>query len=229
MAIPVLASEATLARFVELGKKIIGIGRNYAAHAKELGNEAPSKPFFFLKPTTSYVTPPNLIEIPTGSEVHHEVELGVVIGAKGKNIPVERALDYIGGYALALDLTCRTSQAEAKAKSLPWSEAKGRDGFCPVGTFLTKSQIPNPNDVTIGLRVNDATRQLDTTAKMIFNVQQLISHVSTVMTLEPGDLILTGTPKGVGPIVPGDVLLAFIPGVYEMKFKVVAQKPASSL
>jgi len=217
-------------RFWEVGKKIVAIGRNYAAHAKELGNEVPSAPFFFLKPTTSYIREGSPIEIPSSiGEVHHEVELGVVIGRKGKNIAVESAFDYVAGYTLALDLTARDLQATAKSKGLPWTAAKGHDTFCPIGKFLSKDQIPNPAKVELWLKIDGVFKQKGSTSDMIFNIPQLIHHVSRVMTLEPGDLILTGTPSGVGPLSVGKAVTAGITGVTEMTFDVVSSPPVAKL
>lgn len=182
-----------LAQFAEFGKKIIGIGRNYANHAKELGNAIPEKPMFFLKPTTSYVASPGPIVIPYPSaEIHHEVELGVVISKLARSVPRESAMDYVGGYALALDMTCRDAQAKAKKEGAPWSEAKGYDTFCPIGSYIEKSLIANPHDLTLRLRINGEIRQQGSTSDMIFPIDQLIAYVSTIMTLEPGDIILTG-------------------------------------
>jgi len=210
-------------RFWEVGKKIVAIGRNYAAHAKELGNEVPAAPFFFLKPTTSYIREGQPIQIPASiGEVHHEVELGVVIGKTGKNISADSALDYIAGYTLALDLTARDLQSAAKAKGLPWTAAKGYDTFCPIGNFLTKEQIPDPSNVELWLQIDGVIKQKGSTNLMIHNIPQLIHHVSRVMTLEPGDLILTGTPAGVGPLTIGKPVVAGITGVTEIKFDVVS-------
>jgi len=199
-------------------RKIVAVGRNYASHAQELGNPVPTKPFFFLKPTSSYIVEGSPIEIPKGAEVDHEVELGVVIGKKGRDIAEKDALNYISGYALALDLTARNFQAEAKKKSLPWSASKGYDTFCPVSSFIPKEQIPNPHNVNLWLKVNDELRQKGNTSDMIFNIPQLVSIVSSIMTLEPGDLLLTGTPEGVNSIKAGDVVTCGVEGVIQVKF-----------
>ncbi|KAJ2085390.1 hypothetical protein IW138_006360 [Coemansia sp. RSA 986] len=194
--------------FTQVGRKIVAIGRNFSEHAKELGNAVPKAPFFFLKPTSSYVLSPGKIEIPRGCVVHHEVELGVVIGKTGRGIKAADAHSHVAGYALALDLTARNLQDEAKQKGLPWSAAKGFDTFTPVGEFIPASSIPDPHNVRLWIQVAGQLRQDGMTDAMVFQIPQLIEHVSQIMTLEEGDLLLTGTPKGVGPIESGDHVVA---------------------
>ncbi|KAI6103592.1 hypothetical protein EDD16DRAFT_1561073 [Pisolithus croceorrhizus] len=192
------------AQFVRRGRKIVAIGRNYSEHIKELGNTRPKEPFFFLKPTTSYVSSGGKIEIPRGIIAHHEVELGLVIGKGGREISPEAAESHIAGYALAIDMTARNMQDEVKKKGLPWSAAKGFDTFTPIGAFIPKSTILDPHDLRLSLKINGITKQNGTTADMIFRIPLLIEHISSIMTLEEGDLVLTGTPSGVGPVAPGD-------------------------
>ncbi|KAJ2659933.1 hypothetical protein IWW48_003228 [Coemansia sp. RSA 1200] len=194
--------------FAQAGRKIVAIGRNFSEHAKELGNAVPKAPFFFLKPTSSYVLSPGKIEIPRGCIVHHEVELGVVIGKKGRDIKAADAFDYVAGYALALDMTARNLQDEARAKGLPWSAAKGFDTFTPIGEFIPAASIPDPQSVRLWVKVAGQVKQDGATDAMVFQIPQLIEHISGIMTLEEGDLILTGTPKGVGPIAAGDRVVA---------------------
>ncbi|KAJ2506636.1 hypothetical protein IWW47_001490 [Coemansia sp. RSA 2052] len=194
--------------FIQTGRKIVAIGRNFSEHAKELGNAVPTAPFFFLKPTSSFVASPGKIEIPKGCVVHHEVELGVVIGKGGRDIQAADAFEHVAGYALALDLTARNLQDEAKKKGLPWSAAKGFDTFTPVGPFIPAGKIPDPHNVRLWIEVAGQIRQNGMTDAMIFQIPQLIEHVSRIMTLEEGDLLLTGTPKGVGPIEPGEQIVA---------------------
>ncbi|KAI6008649.1 hypothetical protein EDC04DRAFT_2775640 [Pisolithus marmoratus] len=191
-------------QFVRRGKKIVAIGRNYSEHIKELGNTRPKEPFFFLKPTTSYVSSGGNIELPRGILVHHEVELGLVIGKGGRDISPEAAESHIAGYALAIDMTARNMQEEVKKKGLPWSAVKGFDTFTPIGEFIPKSTILDPHDLRLVLQINGIPKQNGTTADMIFRIPRLIEHVSSIMTLEEGDLVLTGTPSGVGPVAPGD-------------------------
>ncbi|CAG7849554.1 SubName: Full=Related to C.elegans ZK688.3 protein and E.coli hpcEp {ECO:0000313/EMBL:CCA73352.1} [Serendipita indica DSM 11827] len=179
-----------MASFVSTGRKIVAIGRNYAKHAKELGNAVPDKPFFFLKPTTSYVSSGGKVEIPRGVIVHHEVELGVVIGKTGRDIAASRAPDFVAGYGEGSD---------ANTDMIP-----------DMLDFIPKSSISDPTNVNLWLKINGEFRQNGTTADMIFNIPQLIEHVSSIMTLEEGDLILTGTPEGVGAIKAGDTVTAGI-------------------
>jgi len=192
------------ASFVKQGKKIVAIGRNYAQHVKELGNTVPKEPFFFLKPTTSYVATGGIIEIPQGINAHHEVELGVIVGKGGRDISQGNAESHIAGYALAVDMTARNLQEEVKKKGLPWSAVKGFDTFTPIGPFIPKESVVDPHNLNIALKINGAIKQEGNTADMIFRIPRLIEHISSIMTLEEGDLILTGTPEGVGRVIAGD-------------------------
>ncbi|KAJ7685737.1 hypothetical protein DFH06DRAFT_1289509 [Mycena polygramma] len=193
-----------MAAFARQGRKIVAIGRNYAEHIKELNNTAPKEPFFFLKPTTSYVASGGKVEIPRGIVAHHEVELGVVIGKGGRDISQADAESHIAGYALAVDMTARNLQDQVKKKGLPWSAAKGFDTFTPIGSFISKDKVADPNKLSLSLKINGAFKQNGNTADMIFKIPRLIEHVSSIMTLEEGDLVLTGTPSGVGQVSPGD-------------------------
>ncbi|TFK46647.1 hypothetical protein OE88DRAFT_1687404 [Heliocybe sulcata] len=192
------------AAFFRHGKKIVAIGRNYAEHIKELNNTPPKEPFFFLKPTTSYVASGGSVEIPKGVLPHYEVELGLVIGKRARDVSEADAASYIGGYALAVDMTARNMQEDVKKKGLPWSAAKGFDTFTPVGDFIAKELVSDPHKLNLLLKINGETKQDGTTADMIFKIPRLIEHISSIMTLEEGDLVLTGTPSGVGPLNPGD-------------------------
>jgi len=193
-----------MASFVRHGKKIVAIGRNYAAHAKELSNAVPEEPFFFLKPTSSYIPSGGKLEIPVGIIAHHEVELGIVIGIDGRDIPQANAVKHIAGYTLAVDMTARNLQDKVRSQGLPWSTAKGFDTFTPVGKFIPKEAVKDPHDLRLILKVNGDIKQNGSTGDMIFKIPRLIEHVSSIMTLQEGDLILTGTPQGVGPVLPGD-------------------------
>ncbi|KAJ6490782.1 hypothetical protein C8R47DRAFT_1319896 [Mycena vitilis] len=193
-----------MAAFARQGRKIVAIGRNYAEHIKELNNTAPKEPFFFLKPTTSYVASGGKVEIPRGIVAHHEVELGVVIGKGGRDISQADAESHIAGYALAVDMTARNLQDQVKKRGLPWSAAKGFDSFTPIGSFISKDKVADPNKLGLSLKINGAFKQNGNTADMIFKIPRLIEHVSSIMTLEEGDLLLTGTPSGVGQLSPGD-------------------------
>ncbi|PKI84064.1 hypothetical protein MVES_002118 [Malassezia vespertilionis] len=193
-----------LSHFRTAGRKIVAIGRNFADHAKELNNAVPTEPFFFLKPTSSYITSGQQIEIPKGVVAHHEVELAVVVGQQGRDINANHAMEHVGGYALAIDMTARNMQDKAKKAGLPWSAAKGFDTFTPISALVDKHAIPDPMNVNLWLEVNGETRQRGNTSDMIFAIPELLAHVSSIMTLEKGDVLLTGTPKGVGALQAGD-------------------------
>jgi 2-keto-4-pentenoate hydratase/2-oxohepta-3-ene-1,7-dioic acid hydratase in catechol pathway len=182
-------------------RKILCIGRNYAAHARELGHEVPAEPLLFLKPSSALIGPGETIRLPPESErVEHEAELGVVIGRRCKGATKEDALSYVYGYTCVGDITARDLQR----KDGQWSRAKGFDTFCPVGPWIETAF--DPAALRVVCRVNGATRQDGATSLMMFDVQTLIAYTSRMMTLEPGDLLVTGTPEGVGPLVAGDVL-----------------------
>ncbi|XP_061605394.1 acylpyruvase FAHD1, mitochondrial [Phyllopteryx taeniolatus] len=214
-------SARNIARFWEWGRKIICVGRNYAEHAKELKNAVPAEPLLFLKPPSAYVREGSPILAPayTG-ELQHEVELGVVIGKGGAAIPRSAAMEHVAGYALCLDMTARDVQDECKAKGLPWTLAKAFDTSCPVSDFIPKERVPEPGDLELWLTVNGQLRQRGRTSQMIFSVPHLISYISHVITLEEGDLILTGTPDGVSAVREGDELQAGIDGVVTVTFRV---------
>ncbi|MGI8609315.1 MAG: fumarylacetoacetate hydrolase family protein [Candidatus Dormibacteria bacterium] len=188
--------------------KIIGVGRNYAAHAKELGNEVPSEPLIFLKPPSSLAGDGDAVRYPAASQnVHHEAELAVVIGRTCRDVDEADALTYVSGYTCANDVTARDLQ-----RSDPqWTRAKGFDTFCPLGPAIVAGI--NPANVRVRMRVNGETRQDGNTADMIFPVAALVSYISRVMTLEPDDVILTGTPPGVSAVNRGDVMEVEVEGI----------------
>ncbi|RUP46116.1 hypothetical protein BC936DRAFT_147343 [Jimgerdemannia flammicorona] len=194
--------------FVSQGRKIVAIGRNFSEHAKELNNPVPKSPFFFLKPTSSYLVSGGNVEIPKGCDVHHEIELCVVVGKEARDLRASDAFDYVAGYALGIDMTARNLQAEAKKKGLPWSMAKGFDTFTPISDFIPKNDIPDPSDVNLWLKLDNVLKQQGNTSDMIFNIPTLLEFVTSIMRLEPGDLLMTGTPAGVGPIQPGQTITA---------------------
>lgn len=223
MAPAVAAVTAARSSLINYGKKIIGVGKNYALHIKEMGGEAPTAPVLFLKPTTSYVFEGTPIRLhPKIGVVHHEVELALVIDKKARKVTPETAMKFVGGYALAIDLTARDIQEEAKKQGLPWTVAKGQDYFCPISSMIPKAQIPDPDNVGLWLRVNDEPRQRSNTKHMVHRTAFLVSYISHLFTLEPGDVILTGTPEGVGPIKAGDTVTAGIEGLMQMRFVVEA-------
>jgi len=201
--------------------KLLCIGRNYAEHADEMASDVPDQPMVFLKPATAIVRSGDAVRLPPQSkEVHHEVELVAVIGKKGRRIPEEEALDHVAGYAVGLDMTARDLQAEAKEKRHPWSVAKGFDTFAPLGPITPAADVGDPNDLTLRLHVNGETRQEAHTSHMIFPVATLVHYCSQIFTLEPGDLLYTGTPSGVGPVAAGDELEATATGIEPLRVQV---------
>jgi 5-carboxymethyl-2-hydroxymuconate isomerase len=201
--------------------KILCIGRNYADHIKELGNEMPERPVIFMKPASSVIGEGEEIVIPAySSDCHHEAELALLIGTGGKDIPSAGALQHVAGFGVAIDLTLRDVQAEQKKKGLPWEIAKGFDTACPLSAFVPAASVANPHDLRITLSVNGEPRQDGSTALMIHRMPELISYLSSIFTLMPGDVILTGTPAGVGPIKSGDSVVAEISGVGKLSVSV---------
>ncbi len=195
--------------------KIVCIGRNYAAHAKELGNDVPTEPLLFLKPPSALIGPGESVVLPPdSSRVEHEAELGVVIGRRARAVSAAQALDFVFGYTCACDVSARDLQK----KDGQWSRAKGFDTFCPVGPWI-ETEL-DPRALRVICRVNGAVRQDGSTADMIFDVPTLIAYASRAMTLEPGDLLLTGTPAGVGPLSSGDDLEVEIEGIGTLAVRV---------
>lgn len=216
-------------KLFNVGTKIVAVGRNYAAHAKELGNAVPKEPVLFMKPTSSYLENGGTIEVPHPLlSLDHEVELAVVIGQKARDVPEATAMDYIGGYALALDMTAREIQASAKSAGLPWTVAKGQDTFTPISSVLPKSLVPDPDNLELWLKVDGEIRQKGLTKDMIFKVPYLISHISSIMTLLEGDVILTGTPQGVGPVKVGQKITAGITNLIDIHFNVGQRRKPES-
>lgn len=201
--------------------KIVCIGRNYAEHIKELGNQVPDQPVIFIKPASSIIGEGGTIVIPPHSnECHHEVELAVLIGSRAKDVDANNALGYVAGYAVALDLTLRDVQSAQKEKGLPWEIAKAFDTACPLSAFVAADQVGDPQRLQIKLTVNDQIRQDGNTAEMMRSVAELIAAASAYFSLEEGDILLTGTPSGVGRIVSGDRLEAVIEKIGTLQVKV---------
>lgn len=199
--------------------KILCVGRNYRAHAGELGNEVPPEPLLFLKPTSSLLDPDGTIELPPATisnRVDHEAELAVVIGRRTRRASLEDAAASVFGYTIAGDITARDLQK----KDGQWTRAKGMDGFCPTGPVVVTGL--DPQALTITCRVNDDVRQRGVTSDMFFSIPHVIAYASQVMTLEPGDLLLTGTPAGVGPLSGGDRLDIEISGIGTLHARVAA-------
>lgn len=193
-------------------QNIFCIGRNYSEHAKELNNPVPTTPVVFIKPTSSVCYDGENIILPKqSSSVHHEVEIVVVIGKTGKNITESEAPKYISHIGVGLDLTARDLQDKAKEKSLPWTISKGFDTFSALSNFAAfDGKVETLNDIDFELKINGEVRQSGNTSGMIFSIPHIVSYLSTVFTLSPGDIIYTGTPAGVGPLKAGDKLVAKI-------------------
>ncbi len=202
--------------------KILCIGRNYTEHAAEMKSEIPETPIIFLKPSTALIkNGEDIIQPKISNEMHHEVELVVAISKNGRNIPAVDAYSHILGYAIGLDMTLRDVQLEAKKKGLPWTVAKGFDTSAPISDIISIDQIPDPHNLTITCRVNGQIRQHGSTSKMIFKIDKLIEFISSIFTLERGDLIYTGTPEGVGKVNEGDTIEAELDGIIKISNKVL--------
>jgi len=196
--------------------KIICLGRNYAEHAREQGVEIPETPMIFLKPPSAVIADGEEITLPVQSQhVDHEAELVVVIGKKGRWIPIEEAQRYVFGYTIGNDVTARDLQN----KDGQWTRAKGFDTFCPIGPWIETDL--DPSDTLITCRVNSELRQMASTSEMVFTIPQIIAYVSSIMTLMPGDIIFTGTPAGIGPLGAGDEVEVEIEGIGILKNRVV--------
>ncbi|MBU4226037.1 MAG: fumarylacetoacetate hydrolase family protein [Chloroflexi bacterium] len=188
--------------------KILCVGRNFVEHAKEHAAEVPKVPLIFMKPPSAIINPGDTIILPPQSQqIEHEAELVVVIGRRGRNVTAEEAQDYIFGYTVGNDVTARDLQKSDGQ----WTRAKGFDTFCPFGPWIDTGF--DASDALVTCKVSGQPRQMASTRDMVFNVNTLIAFISSVMTLEPGDLIFTGTPAGVGPLKPGDVVEVEIEGL----------------
>lgn len=192
--------------------KIIAIGKNYVKHVKEMGgDEVPKEPVIFQKPFSSLLFKGSPILLPRHKRViHHEIELGFMLCKSGRYIPEKGWKSYVGGYFLALDLTDRNLQAHFKKQGFPWDLAKGQDSFMPISDFVPTTKIKDPHNLQLSLSINGKVVQADTTASMYYKIPQLIAYTSQFMTLNEGDLFLTGTPSGIGPLKAGDKILAQI-------------------
>lgn len=185
------------------------IGRNFAKHISEMKSEKTADPVVFLKSRNSILSSGSRLNLPADSDnVHHEVELVLLIGKTAENVSEKEALDYITGYGVGLDLTARDLQSQAKNKGLPWTLSKGFRGFAPIGNFVEFQHDHDFSDLTLSVSVNDERRQNGNTSDMIFSVSEVVSYLSRKFTLHPGDLIFTGTPEGVSKISKGDHIYA---------------------
>ena len=206
---------------VKIGK-IVCLARTYKKHAEEMNSHISKEPILFLKPSSSVIFNGDSIIIPSISNLlHHEVELGVVIGRKCKKINKNQAQKYILGYLLCLDITARDIQLKAKKNGLPWTISKGFDTFAPISKLILKNDVNNPNNLDLLLKINGKIKQKSNTKNMIFSVEEIIEFISDIMTLEKGDLIMTGTPEGVGVISEGDTIEAHLDNICSLEINVI--------
>lgn len=204
--------------------KILAVGRNYAEHAREMDTPLPEIPLLFLKPPSALITSgANIIIPPQSQQVEHEAELAVVIKKKSRWLNQENVREAIFGYTIANDVTARDLQQ----RDGQWTRAKGFDTFCPLGPWI-ETEL-DPSDALITCHVNDSLRQMASTRDMIFDIEQLVLYASSVMTLCPGDVLLSGTPAGVGSLVAGDTVSIHINGIGSLINPVVAGKPFVTL
>jgi fumarylpyruvate hydrolase len=200
-------------------RRVLCVGRNYAAHRREMGGDDRDPPFFFAKPADAVVPPGGAVPYPSATEnLHHEIELVVVLKAGGRDVPVSRALDLVYGYAVGVDLTRRDLQNAAKDKGQPWDASKGFDASAPISAIRKWSGDPPQGRIT--LSVNGQVRQDAVVSDMIWNLAEIVAEASELWTLAPGDLIFTGTPEGVGPLVPGDRVEGEVEDVGKLSFTV---------
>jgi fumarylpyruvate hydrolase len=209
--------------------RVFCVGRNYAAHAREMGKDPDREPpFFFMKPACAVVPVgeqgADITYPPMTGNFHHEIELVVTIGKGGKNIPETQALEYVHGYAVGLDMTRRDLQLDARDKGRPWEFGKSFSGSAPIGSVHTVANVGHLSSASISLTVNDQSRQSSDISKLIWSVAESIAYLSRYETLEPGDIIMTGTPEGVNAVVPGDVMRGHIDGLSDITVRVLADQ-----
>jgi fumarylpyruvate hydrolase len=202
--------------------RVYCVGRNYAEHAIEMGHD-PSKepPFFFQKNPDNVVTDGTFPYPSKSSDVHHEIEMVVALSKGGENIPVESALDHVFGYGVGLDMTRRDLQGEAKKLGRPWEVGKAFEASAPCGPLVPASEIGHPTQGAVSLKVNGEVRQTGDLNQLIWKVPEMISYLSSLFTLQPGDIIMTGTPAGVGAVVRSDVLEGYVEGIGKIEVRVV--------
>lgn len=198
-------------------RRVYCIGRNYAAHAIEMGHDPDREPPFFFQKNPDNLDFTGEFPYPEKtSDVHHEIEMVVVLGKGGQNIPVESALDCVWGYGVGLDMTRRDLQGQAKKMGRPWEIGKAFERSAPMGPILPASEIGHPAEGLVSLTVNGEMRQTGDLNQLIWKVPEMISYLSDSFVLAPGDVIMTGTPAGVGPVVKGDVMVAHVAGVGDL-------------
>jgi fumarylpyruvate hydrolase len=203
--------------------RIYCVGRNYADHAREMGHDPDREPpFFFMKPASAIVTDGGSMQYPNlSNDVHHEIEMVVAIGKGGANISAEKALEHVYGYGVGLDMTRRDLQGEAKKMGRPWETGKAFDQSAPCSALVPVVECGHPSKGSIRLMVNGEVRQEGDLNQLIWNVPDTIAYLSTLFTLQPGDLIFSGTPAGVGPIKKGDVLEGEVAGLPVLKTQII--------
>jgi fumarylpyruvate hydrolase len=221
VALPSLPVAGDARRFAV--NRIYCVGRNYADHAREMGHDPDREPpFFFMKPASAIVTDGANMQYPSlSNDVHHEIEMVVAIGKGGANIAADKALEHVYGYGVGLDMTRRDLQGEAKKMGRPWDTGKAFDQSAPCSALVPVAECGHPSKGSIRLMVNGEVRQEGDLNQLIWNVPDTIAYLSTLFTLQPGDLIFSGTPAGVGPIKKGDVLEGEIAGLPVLKTKIV--------
>lgn len=222
VAVPVAGSED---RFPV--RRVYCVGRNYAAHAREMGFDPDREPpFFFCKPADAVVpvaegSTLSLPYPPETANLHYEIELVAAIGKSGSNIPVEQALEYVWGYAVGLDMTRRDLQIKMREVGRPWELGKAFDQSAPTAPLHKASDVGNMDNAELWLKVNGQDKQRSDTSKLIWSIAETVAYLSKYFRLEPGDLIFTGTPEGVGPVVKGDLMEGGVAGLGELKVRVV--------
>lgn len=215
-AIPTMPVRATQAAFPL--RRVYCVGRNYAAHAVEMGHDPDKEPPFFFQKNPDNVVVDGVFPYPDlSNDVHHEIELVAALGKGGYNIPVESALDHVWGYGIGLDMTRRDLQGEQKKLGRPWEIGKAFDASAPCGELVPASEIGHPDSGAIWLKINGEIRQEGDLNQLIWKIPEMINHLSGLFTLAPGDIIMTGTPAGVGPVQRGDRLLGHVDGVGDLE------------
>jgi fumarylpyruvate hydrolase len=221
VAIPVVGQSTAFP-----ARRVYCVGRNYAEHAREMGFTGREAPFFFLKPADAIVVVPHgatgeMPYPPLTQNLHHEIELVVAIGRGGRQIAAADAMAHIYGYAVGLDMTRRDLQLAQRDAGRPWDIGKGFDHSAPIGPITPAAQVPGIESAAIWVSVNDQVRQKSQMSSLIWNIAEIIEHISAAWELQAGDLIMTGTPEGVGPVVQGDLMVGGVEGLGELRVKVV--------
>jgi 2-keto-4-pentenoate hydratase/2-oxohepta-3-ene-1,7-dioic acid hydratase in catechol pathway len=224
LAAPLTARDVRLLAPIARPPRIIALGLNYAAHAAETGKAPPKEPIFFVKASTAVIGPDEAVVCPRGvGRVDHEVELAAIIGRAGRHIPRAKAAQHIAGYTILNDVTARDMQSRDMAASRPWFLSKSIDTFAPMGpSIVLPDEIGEPCALDLELRVNGKVRQKSNTRDLIFSVPEIIHRLSRYLTLQPGDVIATGTPSGISPLKPGDMMQAEIERIGVLRNPVVA-------